>query len=200
MSPKIIVFDLYNTLIKIEKNHHFFLHLYKLSKDGFGLSIKVYKELLLTQSLDRIIETLPTNFENLLREKQELLEKELQSTILFEGTKSILEKLAEKYSLFLISNLASPYKKPFFDLGLVQYFEEVIFSCEVGLIKPQIEIFQIIEEKTKEKEILMIGDSEKDDIAGAKAMNWHYLRIDRSQENPEPYVIADLSELNSFLK
>ena len=39
---KVIVFDLFNTLIKIDNHALFFVALYKHSHDGFGLNLRNY--------------------------------------------------------------------------------------------------------------------------------------------------------------
>lgn len=202
MKTEVIVFDLYNTLVKIEKNKHFFHFLYRISNQGFDLSTKAYKDLLLTKPLHEVIDLLPKDFESLLDTCKDKLEEELNSIFLFKNVKFVLEQLAQDYRVFLISNLASPYKKPFFDLGLDKYFENYIFSCDVGLVKPQKEIFQIIENNSGQKgsQILMIGDSEKSDIAGAKSMNWNYLKVCRNQSIKSNYEINDLSEIFSFVE
>ncbi|GAA0719938.1 hypothetical protein GCM10009430_19570 [Aquimarina litoralis] len=145
---------------------------------------------------------LPEDFSFLYSQNFSILEQELNSIHVYKETFGVLEDLKNDYRLFLISNLASPYKEPFFTNNLNQYFEKVIFSCDYGILKPNKEIFQEVEKITKNKasEILMIGDSLKSDIIGAKNMKWNYLKINRNTEISNKYEIKNLNEIRKHLK
>ncbi len=194
---EILVFDLYDTLIEINRNNHFFYQLYKLSNDGFGITIDKYKSLLLKTPLEEIFNLLAEEFEDLFYKNKLQLDDELNSVRLFDDSLAILEKIRENYVLCLISNLATPYKEPFFNLGLDKYFEKVIFSCDIGLIKPEVEIFKIVETYTHKrgKQIMMIGDSEKSDIEGARQMSWRYVKVSRKRSLKSKHEIKDLYSL-----
>ncbi len=195
---EVLVFDLFNTLIEIKDNRHFFSRLYGLSNNGFNVSTNEYRNLLLNTPIEGVFNVLPDEFEIFFNENISSLEAELNSTRLFEDSISVLEKLREQYTIILISNIASPYKKTFYDLGLDTYFEKVIFSCDVGLIKPEIQIFRIAENYSGKsgKQIMMIGDSEKSDINGAKKMNWKHVKISRKEMKKSKYTIVNLYSLN----
>lgn len=49
---KTIVFDLYNMLVEIKRPDHFFLRLYKISHDGFGMDISLYLLLVMKNSVE----------------------------------------------------------------------------------------------------------------------------------------------------
>ncbi len=72
------------------------------------------------------------------------LQQELNSIRLFPETIEVLTKLRPSYTLYLISNLATPYIKPYQELKLDRFFEQAIFSCEVGFVKPEQAIFDLI--------------------------------------------------------
>ncbi|MEN7547293.1 HAD family hydrolase [Rapidithrix thailandica] len=197
---EIIVFDLYDTLIEITQNKHFFYQLYQRSYNGFDLSVKAYKNLLLKKSLDEVCNELPSEFEELFFETKAALSEELQSVRLFEETLEVLEKLKSSYRLFLISNLASPYIEPYYTLKLDQYFEKAIFSCQVGFVKPEKQIFEHVQNVSgkKGKQILMVGDSEWSDMDGARKLQWEHRKVSRNQKPESHYEIKNLRgiELN----
>ena len=88
------------------------------------------------------------------------------------GADEIIRKLATKYPLTIISNgfKEVQYYK-FAHSGLANCFAHTIISEEVGINKPQPEIFRIALEMNgvTVDEAVMIGDSYTSDIAGAKA-------------------------------
>ncbi|UZR97744.1 HAD family hydrolase [Chondrinema litorale] len=196
---KVVVFDLYNTLVEIKEPNNFFLNLYRSSHNGFGLDISAYTYLLMTKELDNLFELLPSEFKELYTERKEELEKELNSVVIYKEVYNVLEELSKNYRLFLISNLASPYKKPIFDNNLNKYFDDMIFSCDYGCLKPEQKIFKEVETLTANTpdEILMVGDSYKSDIVGAKQMAWNYLKVNRKSEVKEVFEISDLGEITS---
>ncbi len=194
---KTIVFDLYNTLIEIKKSNHFFLKLFKTSQDGFGMGSSSYLQLVMKNDVEELKSILPSEFSSLYNERISDLTKELDSIIVYPEVLDVLRDLKQDFRIFLISNLASPYKKPVFSNNLDQYFEKMIFSCDYRFLKPDNEIFKEIEKITEDKpnEILMIGDSLKSDIIGAKNMGWNYLKINRNAPISKDYEIKDLNEI-----
>ena len=69
----------------------------------------------------------------------------------------------------MLSNLATPYKQPFYDLQLSGYFEKVFFSCDEGDKKPNASFYQKVVDYSKldKSEIVMIGDNIVSDYKGA---------------------------------
>lgn len=201
MSIKVVVFDLYNTLIEIKVKNHYFMKLYRLSVNGFNMDFMDYINLTMKHTVPELIELLPNDFQSLYFDNIVLLNQELASIDVYAETVEVLKSLRNRHKVYLISNLASPYKKPVYSLNLEQYFSDVMFSCDYGVIKPDIDIFKIVEKKSgcSGEEILMIGDSEKSDIRGAQNMKWRYLKIDRSKKQSEKYIINDLKEVGAYI-
>jgi FMN phosphatase YigB (HAD superfamily) len=201
MKNQIIVFDLYNTLIEIQNKKHYFIKLYKMSYNGFNLKILDYITLIMTNNLNDLFSLLPIEFKILYHENISILNEELNSIVIFDDVLNILGELQKEARLYIISNLATPYKIPIYNLKLVHYFENIIFSCDYGYIKPSKKIFQLVENNTKckKQEILMIGDSEKSDIQGARNMEWNYLKINRKGKNLKEYEIKHLSEIKTYI-
>ena len=79
---------------------------------------------------------------------------------MFDDTEFVLNELSKRYDLYLISNIATPYKECFYNLGLDRWIKDPIFSCDVGYSKPDPNIFKIVIEKSglQPGQLLMIGD------------------------------------------
>lgn len=196
--PQAIAFDLYNTLLQITQQKHPFSQIYQAARlKEQGISQKGYRKLLMTVEIEDVMEQLPTSFAEAYRKYQPVLQQELASVKCFPETLETLEDLSSKVDLYLISNLATPYKKPFFELGLASFFKGTIFSCEVGSMKPQQGIFQLVEKRSglKGNKLLMVGDSHTADVAGAKSRKWSFLKVNRATRCLRDFEIGTLAQI-----
>ncbi|MCK5630588.1 MAG: HAD family hydrolase, partial [Nanoarchaeota archaeon] len=117
-----------------------------------------------------------------LKPYQQELEKEIASAKLYPESREVLEELRKKnIKLGLISNLASPYKEPFFEFGLNEYFDEVLFSCDVGLRKTNPKIYQkmIKNLNINPSQVLMTGDNVRADVDGPRSIGMNAIHLDR---------------------
>lgn len=115
----------------------------------------------------------------------------------------IIRALAAKYPLTIISNgfKEVQYYK-FAHSGLQECFAHTIISEEVGINKPQPEIFRIALEKNgvSADETVMIGDSYSSDIAGAKAAGIDQIWIHESDsEETATYIVPRLKDVLTIL-
>lgn len=191
---KILVFDLYNTLLEIRKPTQPLMQLYRQLE--LDITSQEFRQKALTQPLSSVL-SMPAiaNTGIDLTAVNEQLEQELASVRLFPETLEVLTQLSQTHTLYLISNLATPYIQPYADLGLAQFFTQAIFSCEVGYAKPDKAIFEWVPHSPAD-EVTMIGDSWRADMQGAQAVGWEYWWLQRKQKfNPEKRIIASLSDL-----
>lgn len=160
-----------------------------------------YLDLIMKKDMTELLNILPAEFASLFDAHQADLTRELDSVVLYQETTQVLEALSKEYRLILMSNLASPYKQPVFHHNLNPYFEHLIFSSDIGFRKPETEIFKTVETLTGHQphEILMIGDSLKSDIGGARKMGWHYLRVARTGTITTDFEIEGLTEISKRL-
>lgn len=168
---KAIIFDLYNTLIYTKDRRNPYVDFFT----SLGLSrgeIRVWLDEILTNNYNNFNEIAqvvkPDKF--IYTDKWDYdIEQEIKNTLPFDDTHYVLDNLSRKYDLFLLSNISTPYKQAFFNLGLNRYFKSVFFSCDIGYRKPQSEAFKIVMKETgyKPSQLLMIGDSMSSDFNGA---------------------------------
>ena len=179
-----VIFDLYNTLIYTPNQTYpyprLFNELYLKPND-----LRKARRIALTEefsSLSELVEKIKPNARIDVKPYEDDLARELDSIKLYSETKKVLKKLKKMdLKIGLISNAASPYKKPFFDLGLDEYINPAFFSCEVGLKKPDFRIYRkILEEMDLEpNQALMIGDNYSCDVQPPKRIGMRAVLLDR---------------------
>jgi putative hydrolase of the HAD superfamily len=191
---KAIIFDLYGTLI-YNNNMNIYSKIIKnlsTSKEN----IKKLRKIALTENfntLEEYIKRINPQSKKELGDYKKKLKQEINSTKIYPETISTLDFLYEqKIKLGLISNLSSPYKKPFFTLCLERYFDVVVFSCDVGYKKPDKEIYENCIENLKilPKKTLMVGDNPLLDVKIPKekiGINALYLN---RKENPNADIYS----------
>lgn len=126
---------------------------------------------------------------------ERLVEEGLAEVALYDDSLATLERArAAGLQLALLSNLASPYKRPVFELGLAPHFDELVFSCDVGMAKPDPRIFRHVSERMglPAQELVMIGDSRGDDIRGAKRVGMPALHIVRHGRGGDIKSLAEV--------
>jgi len=120
----------------------------------------------------------------------------LNGTILslFEDSLEIIKELKEKgYKICLISNTypITPNRIRKLFGNVLKYFNVVTFSSEVGIKKPNPEIFtftlnqlnKLNNKSILPKEVIMIGNSEEHDINPALSLGMQARLIDRTKQN-----------------
>jgi 2-haloacid dehalogenase len=129
-----------------------------------------------------------------------------QGRFVIDGAEEICRELKKKFSMYIITNGAKIVQQGRLkDLPLLQNFDGVFISEDVGFDKPKKEyfdhVFANISEKDKSK-VLVIGDSLNSDIAGAVNYGldscWINRREDRSSD--ATYTVKNLDELYRLLQ
>jgi putative hydrolase of the HAD superfamily len=103
--------------------------------------------------------------------------------------------------LAIVSNWDERLRPLLQQLRLDRYFETIIVSCEVGFAKPSPVIFEHASKKTgvAPGQILHVGDSFNDDVAGARAAGCRALLIDRANAAAGADRISSLRELEAIV-
>ena len=228
---KHIFFDLDRTLWDFDFNSNIVLHLifnqFNLKQKGIKYSesfINTYKRLnssLWLKYRDGILtkqQLRAKRFNNTLSQfgivddalSQQISEFYIQHSPkqkkLMPNTRSILDFLKKKYQLHIITNGFKEVQIiKLKESGIINYFNKIIISEEIGFLKPNKEIFLFAINlcKTIPEECLMIGDDIKSDILGAKQVGidqvfYNYKDIKKPKYHSD-YIISDLKDLKKFL-
>jgi len=121
------------------------------------------------------------------------------------GTMELLEYLKPKYHLHLITNgFQEVQHTKLSGSGMDPYFETLTVSEEVGVKKPNPEIFQyaLAKAHAAPEESLMIGDEMDVDINGARAANMDQIFFNPSGENTigeRTYEVRNLLDIMKIL-
>jgi len=203
-SVKVIAFDLFDTLVYISCPTHPYKELF----NTLSLTIEQRKEirhLLLTTDTKDVLSAFPVeahpHLTPLIKNFYKKNQQEVNSTILFEDSLAALEYLQDRYTLYLISNLATQYKDVVRHLNLEKYFKDILFSCDLGVAKPNKEIFDLL--KYPREEILMVGNSYRSDYLGALMAGLKAVLLERntnvSEDRDSVLSINSLAELENLL-
>ncbi len=121
------------------------------------------------------------------------------------GVKEILEFLSGKYRLAVISNAISEVPRHAIrKFDLEKYFDFVTISRDIGIRKPNPEIFRFTLHNlgVESHEAIHVGDSLEYDVQGAKNAGMKTIWITDGEEEiavQPDYTIFSLSELTSLL-
>ncbi|GHV21526.1 hypothetical protein FACS1894176_06520 [Bacteroidia bacterium] len=213
-TPKLIAFDIYDTCLEIKNLDNPYKQLFR------NLRIvdtqKQLKNALITSSapLEEIITKLyPEALFRKESEKQQLfstfyrnLALELDSIVPYPDTISTLEKIQQqRYKTACVSNLAQPYVAPVRE-QLSGLFDYEVFSCEQQIKKPDPALFQHLAKISgvPTQEMMMVGNSLKSDVEGAKLSQMQGILINRKnagiQQYPGYLSISCLSDLLEILE
>lgn len=161
--PKAIIFDAFGTLVKIGESRSPYRKLMKwLRESGRKPTIQDAK-VIMSHAVN--IEQLALHFGyvvpvQLLNEINDDLQFELNTIEFYEDTLPTIQKLKDcGFKIALCSNLAMPYGEQL-KILLPDLFDVVAFSYEVGAIKPEQQIYEVIQAHfgCEMSEILFIGD------------------------------------------
>jgi putative hydrolase of the HAD superfamily len=124
--------------------------------------------------------------------------------ILYPETREILTLLAKRpLKLGVISNFDSRIYTVMRDLDILSFFQSVTISSEAGFAKPAPEIFHAAARSLQlaPSRILLVGDSLRDDVLGARHAGMQSILIDRTDRhaNADIQRIVTLNEVLSFL-
>lgn len=92
----------------------------------------------------------------------------------FPGARETVEQCRQRgYRVFLLSNADSRFRQTFTELELIDTFEELFISSEIGYEKPDLRIFRYVQERIgcRPESILHVGDSAYHDGA-ARELGW----------------------------
>ncbi|MBI1968494.1 HAD family hydrolase [Candidatus Woesearchaeota archaeon] len=204
---ELVVLDLYGTLV----NHH---------REGPSPFFKLFDDLRLNpeEAKQAYHVALTENFDSLasflrkikpqartqfpLQDYENAIAQEVASTTPYPETLTVLGELRNRcLPLGLISNAGTAYKKPFFALGLDKYFSHIIFSCDIGLQKPDERIYEhlLCLAGVAPPHALMVGDKLDRDIHPPRAIGMKAVLLDREDKSDFSPKMERLEEIFDYL-
>lgn len=193
-----VLFDLYGTLIELNHNsrpyHTLVKRLSTLNTHGILRQSLVNN----CSSIAEFSSLIGLPVQKDIATLEAELMRDIDSVILFEDSLPTLVKLKQKrIKIGLISNLAGPYRRPVKNLGLEEYFDVIVFSCDVGVAKPDPAIYKLaLKELVSDAcETLMVGDSFKADIEGPASVGITGLHLVRNGGHSKSNEIHRLDEV-----
>ena len=127
---------------------------------------------------------------------------QLDAWRMYDDVLPALDALASKdIPLAVISNWDARLRPLLQQFRLDRYFEIIVVSSEVGFAKPSPVLFEHAAKKLgiAPEHIVHVGDSAKEDVAGAKAAGVGALLIDRDKKAIEAGRISSLRQLEVLL-
>jgi 2-haloacid dehalogenase len=131
-----------------------------------------------------------------------------RQTQLLPGAEEAVRRLSRHCRLLLATNgIAVVQRARFLRSSILQFFEDVVISDEIGVAKPQTAYMEEAFSKMgqpERSEVLMIGDSLRSDIAGGAGFGvdtcWFNPGRLPSDGSPRPtFTITDLSEIDAIV-
>ena len=119
------------------------------------------------------------------------------------GTMELLQYLKSKYHLHIITNGFQEIQDVKMQgSGMAPYFESITVSEEIGIKKPNPELFLYALKKAQAQAIdsLMIGDEMDVDIIGAKNAGMDQLFFNRKNEPHEEEVTYEVRHLSEIME
>lgn len=129
---------------------------------------------------------------------------------LYEGVTELLNKLKTRYKLGIIANQSLGTEQRLKEYGIHYFFDVIIASAEVGLEKPNPDIFKLAIKSAgcNPDEAYMVGDRLDNDIEPAGELGMHtiwvrqgsfaYGNIDLIKINPE-FIADSIREILEIL-
>ncbi|MEM2928779.1 MAG: HAD family hydrolase [Nitrososphaerota archaeon] len=208
-----ILFDYGDTLIyrnkpieEIREKRLEFLHKYLINKK-INIDIKILKEnfyniwdpiykkceeesieIPAEETIPKILEKIGIKHKYDKEIEHVFFKPDLESIMLFPEVKEVLNFLKNnKYKIGLISNTVSDWfvKETLKKLKIEKFFDCIITSAQIRIRKPRLEIFEkaLKELNANKSQTVMIGDSLKSDILGAKRLGIKAIYVNRWKNN-----------------
>lgn len=122
-------------------------------------------------------------------------------TILVEGAIEILTYLKTKYNLHIITNGFREVQYLKLDnCGLMPFFEQIITSEEVGVMKPNPKVFEYALKKANasKEESVYVGDDYRVDIEGAINAGLQTIFYNPNEKKHSLSILGDVTELKQI--
>jgi 2-haloalkanoic acid dehalogenase type II len=207
---KLIIFDMWNTLIPINLDLKKIAKLTKHEHLSHGEIVAKYERAVQLKKYKSFEELKKDFFRAFKQENNIELEEMLVEIYInrvgeikfFSDIKKNLVKLKKQgYKLALLSNAEGFNQKRIENiLELRRYFDSITYSFEIHSLKPSKRMFRaaLRKHKVKPHEALMVGDSLRSDVTGAKKAGLHAVWLNRPKRSFDFAKIKPEFEINTL--
>ncbi|WP_423745423.1 HAD family hydrolase (plasmid) [Haladaptatus sp. SPP-AMP-3] len=128
------------------------------------------------------------------------IEAELERTELVSGVHELLTDLETDHTLGVLTNgVGRVQREKLRRHGLFEYFDAEIISCEVGVSKPDAEIFELARRELPGEEYAFVADDLERDVLPAQAVGFTGVWISETDGSRADASIDALSEVRPAL-
>lgn len=208
----LVIFDLWNTLIPATIDFNKITSLLNNSKIDRKELIPRYEAAVQLREYNNFSDLRNDFFKEFNEVENRILEEELKEIFVkrYQHIEFFLDVIptlkflkTNNYKLALLSNTENFVAKHLEEnLGAKNYFDFFAYSYKIGYIKPKKEAFLAVLEKfdVKAENTLMVGDSLRSDIKGAKDVKINTCLINRCGEIIDPAKIKPDFEIDTLEK
>ena len=194
-----VIFDLFGTLIQLARDTNPYLQFCRAIGDSNAIRESLVVDApTLADFCDHLRVSHPSNLTDIQRD----LDYDIDSAVVFPDALPTLRSIRDRgLRIALISNLASPYKLAVGRLDLESHFDAILYSCDLGIAKPNPDIYHaaLSQLRTTAASTLMIGDSQRSDVAGPMSCGIRGFLIDRDGKSSGDSVLRALTDITSHL-
>ncbi len=131
-----------------------------------------------------------------------------ESVYVFPGVPELLRRLAERFSLSIVTNGLTSVQKPRIAASQISpYFRSILISEELGIAKPDPEFLRLAMETLgaeDRREVIIVGDNPSSDIAGGMNAGIDTVWYNPSGKEIDPhfkptYTVSSLEEIPGLL-
>ena len=129
---------------------------------------------------------------------------------MYEGVPKLLKRLVKRYHLGIIANQSIGTEQRLVNYSILQYFDIIMSSAEIGISKPDLKIFKIALDKAGciPENAYMIGDRLDNDIEPAAQIGMHtiwvkqgsfaYGNLNLIQHKPD-HIVDSITDVLEYL-
>ncbi len=194
-----VLFDLFGTLVHLQFDRRPYWQLTKLLPASANLRDALTVD---APTLASFCDYLQAEHPLELSKIQEQLCEDIGSARLYDDTLAVLRSVRERdVRIAIVSNLASPYKAVCQRLGLSELVDAIVFSCDVGLAKPDPRIYQLalLQLAVDADNTIMVGDSVRADVLGPEACGIRGYLLKRSSSESSGDRLNELTTLSDLI-
>lgn len=195
-----VLFDLYGTLLEFEDDSRPF---YELACRTTNQQSAIQHALTSNNAtLSDFADQIGLSPQPDIATLQTSLEADIQRIQPFSEVIKVLTTLKQhNIKIAVVSNLATPYKQPYYTHGFDALVDIPVFSCDCGYAKPQPEIYRLALQhlNSDPADALMVGDSFRSDVEGPLPLGIKAVHLIRNgKASPTINSITSLLEVISM--